>query len=163
MTWWQALIAGLLTVAGSWLAARSSGRAAVRVAEVAADAEAFARAKGIYNDSITLLEKNLASVKTGLDVERKERVDMGNRVTALEASVRHKTERIALLEGDFDVLVPELIEWDAWIEQGANPPPPTVSEAAKKVMQHHRRRRAHLIRLDPDGNYREAPDVLPPD
>lgn len=85
--------------------------------------------------------------------------DKAKQIARLEADLRAKTQRIELLEGDFDVLIPELVVWDQWVQTGAAPPPPVISEAARKVMAHHRKRRARLIRADPSGDYLEpGPD-----
>ncbi|GAB2613469.1 hypothetical protein [Pseudactinotalea suaedae] len=66
LAWWQLLIGAVVTVAGSWVAARYANRASVKVAQVSVEEGAFLRAEGIYKNAISRLEEEL-------DVERKAR------------------------------------------------------------------------------------------
>jgi hypothetical protein len=82
---WIFIIGSLLTVFGSWLAARVAGKSSEKVAKVAADEGAYLRAEKIYESAIARLE-----------AENKE---LRARVRTLEQRVR-ELERNTLPEED---------------------------------------------------------------
>jgi hypothetical protein len=95
------------------------------------------------------------------DRDKAERIStQTEQIEALKADLRQKTQRIELLEGDFDVLIPEMLTWEHWIETGAAPPPPMIGPAAKAVLAHRaehreraRRSKSKILFQNEDGDY----------
>lgn len=54
---WIFIIGAIITVVGSYFAAKVAGRASVKVAEVSADEGAYVRAQEIYEKAISQLER----------------------------------------------------------------------------------------------------------
>lgn len=90
---WGTILAAAVTILGSWLVSRTTGRATVKaaalastaattVAAAAVDAEAYGRAKDIYDGSIDELNERLQRIVTDLDATR----------TQLGATVRELAE-----------------------------------------------------------------------
>lgn len=81
---WQVALAGILTVAGSFFAARATGRSSVRVAEVSVEEGAYVRAEGIYKGAISRLEKELDDLRKELQTEREQRRSLERTVGQLK-------------------------------------------------------------------------------
>lgn len=92
---WQVLlevVLGIATVVGAGIAARISGRSTVKAAQITVDAQAFTRAKAIYESSIQELTEQSAR-------HEKQITDLVAEVSTLRVSVRRHEARVAQLEG----------------------------------------------------------------
>ncbi len=98
------LVGSVVTVLGSFLAARVAGRSTVRAAKVSADEGAFTRAKDIYAASIQELEDRVTRIDTDLKAARAE-------VRTLRRSVSQYEGRVIQLQ---EVLRMHQIEVPAW-------------------------------------------------
>jgi hypothetical protein len=71
-TLWGTLIAGALTVLGSYLVARTTGRTTIKAAETAADEGAFLRAKEIYDGAIDQQDERINRIVEDLKSTREQ-------------------------------------------------------------------------------------------
>lgn len=85
-------VLAVATVIGSALAARMTGRSTVNAAKVTADAEAFTRAKEIYEGSIAELQADNGRIKAKV-------TNLEARVEVLISSVIRYERRVLQLEG----------------------------------------------------------------
>ena len=69
---WQVLLAALITVAGSVMAARLSARSAVKVKELDVDGQAYLRAEGITANLIKKLEDSIIRIEKARDDDNAE-------------------------------------------------------------------------------------------
>ena len=69
---WQVLLAALITVAGSVMAARLSARSAVKVKELDVDGQAYLRAEGITANLIKKLEDSIVRIEKARDDDNAE-------------------------------------------------------------------------------------------
>jgi hypothetical protein len=75
------IVGAVITVIGSYFAAKVAGKASVRVAEVSADEGAYVRAQGIY-------EKVIEQLQNENSQERRKNAELRKRVIVLEHRVR---------------------------------------------------------------------------
>lgn len=78
---WHLIIGGVITIAGSVWAAKATGKATVRVAEVTAESGAYERAEAIYKNAIDRLEKENGQLRQDLEALRTELTQLKARLT----------------------------------------------------------------------------------
>lgn len=92
MEQWQGIILGLLTLAGTVYGAYRAGKTTVKVKELDVDGKAFERAKGIYSDAITTLQRQYA------DLEKQRTDDKAEHASELAK----RDERMERIEKEVD-------------------------------------------------------------
>ena len=70
MEWWQALLVGALTLAGTVYASYRASKATVRAKELDVDGQAFERAEGIYTGAIETLQKQYTDLNAARQADK---------------------------------------------------------------------------------------------
>jgi len=80
---WHLIVGGVLTIAASVWAAKVTGKASVKVAEVTVESGAYGRAEAIYKGAISRLETENGQLRADLEVEKKAREELSQKHEAL--------------------------------------------------------------------------------
>lgn len=90
---WQAIILGLITLAGTCYGAYRAGKTTVKVKELDVDGKAFERAEQIYDGAITTLQQQYAALVTAREEDKTAHaLELGKRDERLDRVEREVRE-----------------------------------------------------------------------
>jgi hypothetical protein len=118
---WLILAGGLITVIGSYGAARYAGRSSVKVKEIDIEAGAYERVKKINDAAFERLEKDISDLSKKVG-------EQGAQISALLTDNR-RSKRIIEAFANY---VEEVLLWD---DSGGKPPRPPIPDILKPILQ----------------------------
>lgn len=117
---WQVVLGALITMLGSYGAARYAGKSSVKVKEIDIDAAAYERADKINQAAFQRLEKEVSDLKSSHESQGKE-------IDALKKGME-KVTRV------FRVAINFIEQFLLWERDGAHPPRPNIPHLLKEYL-----------------------------